>query len=189
MAGAFSTIIARDERKPARVVTLPASCWARTYADRPLEDVQVGLRVPAEAELVQARAEGAQRCWRDHRDERDDEGRIERYNSFLMARVVARGTTEPDDGAVAYFGEYADDKVTDALTPNGIQFLYDAIDRLIIEESPIGREATHAEVVSLADGLRSGTVWKGKDGAVIARARRMLNHVRDILNLPDAESS
>ncbi len=187
MAGAFSTVVARDERKPARVVTLPASCWARTWADRPLDDVQVGLRIPAEAELVQARAEGAQRCWRDHRDERDEQGRIERYNSFLIARVVARGTTEPDDASAAYFGEFADDKVTEALTPDGIAFLYDAIDRLHIEESPIGREATHAEVIALADALRSGAAWKGADGAIIARARRMLNHVRELLNLPEPE--
>jgi hypothetical protein len=188
MAGAFSAIVARDERKPARVVKLPASCWARTWADRPLDDVEVGLRVPAEAELVQARAEAAQRCWRDHREERDEAGRIERYNSFLMARVVARGTTEAEDASVQYFGEYADDKVTEALTPNGIEFLYGEIDRLHIEESPIAPEASHDEVVRLAEALRTGAAWKDANGAVIARARRMLRHVIDLLNLTDAES-
>ena len=188
MPGAFSAIVTRDERKPARVVTLPASCWARTWADRPLDDVPVGLRVPAEAELVQARAEGAQRCWRDHREEQDEQGRIERYNSFLMARVVARGTTDAEDATASYFGEYADDKVTEALTPSGIEFLYGEIDRLHIEESPIAPEATHDEVIALAEALRSGAAWKGIDGAVIARARRMLRHVYDLLNLPPAES-
>jgi hypothetical protein len=100
--------------------------------------------------------------------------------------ALTKWTNEVD---AAYFGEYADDKVTEALTPAGIEFLYDAIDRLHIEESPIAPEATHAEVIALADALRTGAAWKGADGAVIARARRMLRHVRDLLNLPDIEST
>ena len=189
MPGAFSTVLASAEGKPARVVSLPLACWAATWDDRPPGDAMVGLRVPPEAELVQARAEAAQAAWRLHPLAEDEEGRIEAFNSAVMERVVAQGTTEPDDVRLAYFrgldGGYENDRAPRALTAAGIEYLYSAIDLLSIEQSPVGREASSAELARVADALRTGSAWATLDGADVARARRLLRHLADMMGLTD----
>jgi hypothetical protein len=167
---------------PPRTVTLPASAWATSYPDRPLGDVEVGLRLYSEADAVQVRAAAAQRAWRDHPQESDEEERVLAGNGAVMALLVARAACKPDDARVPFFGHAtmggADDLVPLALTPKGIEFLFDHLNTLLLEESPSMPEADDEELGWLAEvlggGEEQGDVWAGLDAIEQRRARKLI---------------
>lgn len=177
---AFSAVLAAASEKPARVITLPFSCWARAWPDIPSGDIEVGLRVPPEGVLVSARAEAARQAWRAHPEEGDEEGRMEAYNSAVMSIALAHGVTEPDDARLPYFGEMAVDNVPLALTAAGVEYLYAALDLLSIEESVTGREVGPGDVAALVAALQSGALWMGLEAGTVARVRRLLAHLYDV---------
>lgn len=177
---AFAAILAAAPGKPARVVTLPLACWHASWPDKPSGDAEVGLRIPAEADMVAARAEAARKAWHAHPEPGDEEGRLEAYNGHVMMLVVAHGITEPGDVATAYLGEMTVDQTPLAFTPGGIEYLYAALDLLSIEESVTGRETSRGEVVALVAALQSGALWAGLEAGTVARVRRLLAHLCDV---------
>ena len=177
---AFAAILAAAPEKPSRVIPLPLSCWARAWPDRPTGDTEVGLRVPPETVMVQARAEAAQKAWRAHPEPDDEDARVEAWNSHVMAAVVGEGVTAPEDASVPYLGEMTVENAPLAFTSQGIEYLYEAIDLLSIEESPVGREAGHGDVAALVTALQTGAAWDGLDGRGLARVRRLLAHLCDV---------
>jgi hypothetical protein len=149
----------------------------------------VGLRFYSEADAVQVRAAAAQRAWRDHPQPDDEEERVLAGNGALMAMLVARGTCQPDDAATPYFGNAligpADDLVSLALTPKGIEFLFDALNSLLLEDSPSVPEAGDEDLAWLADvlggGEDAGDPWAGLDAIETRRARRLLGAAIDLM--------
>ena len=180
---------ARAVPRPPRTVTLPASAWATTYPDRPAGDIEVGLRLYSEADAVQVRAAAAQRAWRDHPQESDEEERVLAGNGAVMALLVARAACKPDDARVPFFGHAtmggADDIVPLALTPKGVEFLFDHLNTLLLEESPSMPEADDEDLGWLAEALGggedAGDVWAGLDAIEERRARRLLGAAIDLL--------
>jgi hypothetical protein len=69
----------------------------------------------------------------------------------MIRWIVARGTTDPNDVALPFelWAEAPEDIVKDALTPEGAKAIYDAIERLAIETSPVLEEATLDDVGEL----------------------------------------
>ncbi len=194
----FSNLIAAPTAPPAlAVLPLPASAWATAYRGRRPETADgadtIGLRLPSVADLEHARRKASRLAWRAHPEDGDGEGRIQVYNERVMAIVVARGTCRPDDARLAYFplgdgvGEelpgLADDVVPLALTVQAVEWLYEEIDRLMVESSPVAPLATVGEVRALARGLEDGSAWEGVSSVDTARARRLLLYVARILGV------
>ncbi len=180
---AFTAAGLAEAPKAQRVVTLALSAWVPTYRDKPEGDAQVGLRIPSQAELESARAEAAAKAWRLHPNAEDADDRLDARNGVLMALVVARGTCQPDDLHAPYFAAMADDLVPCAWTPGTIEMLFERIDLLLIEESPIAPALDDDGVAVLAEALRIGSAWAGVDTATAQRARRLLRYCADILGL------
>ncbi len=170
---AFRSVIAAKSNAPARVVTLPASAWAPSWAARPDGGVRIGLRLYAEADATAARAAASGSAWRLHPGESEENERVEAYNGALMALMVARSTCHAEDASLPFW-EVADDAVPTALTPGGIEFLFGEIDRMLVEDSPTAPEAGDEEMAWLSAALASGEVWRSLDVAQVTRARRLL---------------
>jgi hypothetical protein len=170
-------------QKPARVVTLPRSAWAPSWPDRPEADVEVGLRLPPEALLVGARAEAARKAWRLHPEPADEDGRVEAYNSFVMAAVVAHAACSPEDETAPYFGELAVDNAPLALTADGLQHLFEQLDLFAAETSASIPEADDALLAALADALQTGAAWEGCDLGQAATVRLLLFRAATILGI------
>lgn len=163
--------------RPARVVLLPASAWCADYPGAQKDPVEVGLRVYSEGEAVQARAAAAQRAWKLHPQETDEEERVAAGNGALMAWLVAKCATKSGDRRVPFFGDPrlggAEDVVPMALTSGGLEWLFGELENLVFAESPTAPEADDEDVAWLLDALRDGAL--DKLGAVEARrARRLL---------------
>jgi hypothetical protein len=186
-------VVERLGNAPPRVVVLPATAWATTYPDRPAGDVDVGLRLYAEADAVLARAAAAQQAWRLHPQDADVDERVAAGDGALMAWLVARCTCKPDDAARPFFGGAlggAESLVPLALTPKGIEWLFDELNRLLLEESPTVPEADDEDLAWLAEQLgggevenddASGDVWAGISPLEARRARRLLGAAIDLM--------
>ena len=174
---------------PAKVVTLPPGAWATTYPERPGGDVLIGLRRYAEAEAVQARAAASGRAWRLHPQEADEAERVIAGDGALMAWLVARGTCQPEDRSAPYFGVTgpdgvrmpSDDVVQIALTPKGIEFLFNALQTLLVEESPTTPQADDDALVQLADVLTAPETIVALGPHAERRVRRLAGAILEIL--------
>ncbi len=177
----FRSVIESRTAAPPRVVSLPASAWATTWKNRQTEPVKVGLRRYSEGDARAVSSAASTKACRLHPGDGEEDERVDAHNATLMALVVARSACDPDDFAISYFGRDdgtgADDVVPMALTPEGIEFLYGEIDRMLVEESPIGAEATDDDLAWLAGALTKGEAWGSMSVAAVARARRLLANV------------
>lgn len=176
----FRAAMAAASTTPVRVVKLPPSAWANTWADRKGEPVDVGLRLYAEADAVQARASAAQIAWRKHPQGADEDLRLDAFNGAVMAHVVARGTCDPQDATLPFFGSHEGavvDIVPEALTPKGIAYLFDEIEAAMVAEGATSPEAEDADLTWLADALRSPETWNRLPLQAHRRVRRMLARV------------
>ncbi len=170
----FTKVLEARNRRAERVVSVPASMFADT-GDKPAGDEQIGLRRLSEADVQQARAQAAHRALALHDDH---DGQIEAFNDALMAWAVARGTCSPDDVTAPFF-EMAEDTVQVRLTSEGIRYLYDEIDRLSIEGSPLQPVATPEQLTELAQWFTTGERWGAVPAAVARRVMRLLAHVHE----------
>lgn len=169
----------RNACAPPRTVILPLGAWKTTYPDRPAGDVEVGLRVYAEAEAVLARAAAAQEAWRLHPQESDEDERVAAGNGALMARIVACCATKPDDARRPYFG--AEDLVALALNPKGVEFLFEHVNGLLVEDGPTVPEADDEDLCWLAEQLGAEDPCAGLGPLAARRARRLLGAAIEIM--------
>lgn len=123
---------------PPVVVDLPASAWAQTWQSAPTQAVRVGLRLLAANDYTTARAVAADKACTLH-----PEGPMparhdfqDAYNDALMIFAVARGTCDPSDISLPWL-EAAEDNLGLALTPDGVRYLWDALERLRVQSSPL----------------------------------------------------
>jgi len=186
-SSAFRRVVdAQQKILPTRVVLLPAAAWNRDYPGAPGVAVEVGLRLYSEAEAVQARAAAAQRAWRLHPQAEDEQERVLAGNGALMAWLLARCATKPGDRRIPFFGGPqggAEDVVSIALTPAGVEHLYEELDRTIAAERPTSPEASDQDIERLVAALRAGAL--GRLSVLDARrARRALAAAIDWLRLP-----
>jgi hypothetical protein len=172
---AFRKVL-QQSRAPDRVIEVSASAFASTWANKPDKPVKMGLRTLSEHQVEHAAAEAARKAWELHADEGDEDGRIDAYNNRLVGLAVAFATTHPENREEPYF-TMAEDLVFHALTPQGMRFIYDALDLLTLETSPTAPEASDDELGIVGDGLVSGELLASLDVEQARRVRRILKHV------------
>lgn len=146
----FGEHIAAGKRRPPRTFDLKPEHFSDTWpGKKPVASMQIGLRVPAERDIFNAQIE-AGRAAEGHEP---DEAALIR-TSKLLCFVVARGICSPHDVSEPHpVFELPEDEVPAALKSTTIQRIYDEIERLVVEQSPIFAEATDAECLELSDRL------------------------------------
>lgn len=167
---------------------VPVDAFADTWELKPHQPLRIGLRLIADADYDKARASAENIARANHPAGHSPEVRWEAYNEALMQWVVARGTCKPDDVSQPFW-QCPQDIVPLALGPDGLRLLFDAIEELKIEKTPLGREADEPAIETLGAlcqiaGVRAVVV---RDGS--KRLRRLIRHVLDEMNLlvgPDA---
>lgn len=115
----------------SETIDLPVSAWAHSWPSIPRQTVKVGLRLLSSHDYVTARAIADEKVSALH-----SSFSVDSYNDALMAYAVARGTCDPHNVAESWL-EAAEDNITMALTADGIRFLWDALERYRVANSPL----------------------------------------------------
>jgi hypothetical protein len=168
-------------RRPApATITLPASAFADDWSDRPTVDVEVGIRRIAVKDIVEARSAASADAVRQHPRPGDPAG-VDAFYDALMMWVVSRCTCEPDDVAAEWsmWGGLPQDNAPLALTGEGARAIFDAHERLTIEQDPSTMEATDDDIVRLPDVYAAAVAHV--EGSRGARVRRLLRFCLDEL--------
>jgi len=181
----FAALEEASDLRPLRALLIPPTAFADKWHGKPNEGVCVGLRLISFADTLTARAEAAVAARKLHPNDADRDLQIEAYNDALMAWCVARGTCDPNDREKApdIWGGMPEDVVPIALSPFGMRFVFDALDTMAREESPIAPEITDSELVEIYEMLayRIFRLHPVKEALV----RRLLATIRDeLLQVP-----
>jgi len=158
----------------AAVVTVKPSDWASGYKERPLVNVRLGLRLLGDADLTYALAIAKEM------DERDPSN----TKRNLMTATVATALCNPDDASVAHEAFAAPDELIRlALRPETIQALWDELERVMVETSPIREPATDESITVLMAAISEGALdnLSELDPARETRIRRYLQFCLDEL--------
>lgn len=183
---AFSEV--ENQRPPGNVV-VPPSAFATTWGDRPDEDVCIGLRFVADADLEDARVEAYRRACELFPDHKKDEETttlwIASFQDALVRWIIGRGTCDPNDAMKPWppWAAAPEDLARDALSDKGAQFIFDAWERMRIA-ADIGMDEASDEQI---DGLP--VLVAARFGALslisrprALRVRRLLRFVVEELN-------
>ena len=182
--GALSSMGAQGAVAPSRTLVLPPSIFASEWEQRPKDAVVVGLRLMPDAEEQTARGEALRFAAELHPDFGDDW--LDAYNDALLRWIVARGICDPNDVHKASdVLPMAEDQVRHALTSSGVRYIFDAIERMHIETSPIFEPADSDEVMGLVARLTEDPELTELKPEAAARCRRLLRFV--LLELRAAE--
>jgi hypothetical protein len=175
---AFSKI-EKETRKPPAMVQVPASAWAPSWKDAPLDPVLVGLRPLSEQDLVFCNGEAVKHAFRFYPTSLDEgvaTARDAAYHDLQMRLAVSRATCDPNDVTQPWevWGRHGGDElVREVLTTEGVKFLWDHLERVTIETSPVEPQATDEDIQELlkkAPGaLAAMPHWRA------ARVRRLLH--------------
>jgi hypothetical protein len=174
----FGEGVASAKTRPApRTITLDPNDFADEYGGRPVAPVVFGLRVPSEADVQAARNEATKTCVQFE----DKETSTATFNDTLMAVLVARGICSVHDVTKPHpFLELADDMVPLALKSRTITRIYDSLERLHVEQSPLYPEADADDLVALRSLLDGGALEK-IDRSKQGNVRRYLRYCLDMM--------
>lgn len=176
------TFRAIEKQKPGRTVELQPGAFAETSPGRPPIAVVVGLRRLSQSDVDSARSEAEKRADQLHPEGSGSDLWIEAYNDALRAFAVARGTCMPHDVAMPMW-EQAEDTVQERLTAPTIAYLFDEIDRMTIEASPIRPEIAESDAARLASALVDGEAWAKLDAGEARSLRRVLGVVAERMGI------
>ncbi len=180
MSSAFSQLRKATPQKPTpalRVVQLQPSAFASDWPEKPVVAVSVGLRLISDADVETARAEAARRALDLHDQDGDEDNQADAFKDALLSWIVARGTCKPSNILLPWFSH--EDVPRDALTPAGKLYLYEALERLTVEESPLSRAATDEEIA----GMPIATTLAAATPGSALRFRRLIAHAIDTLSV------
>lgn len=172
----FAQQAAATKRKAPRVFTLRPEHFADTWqGQRPAAAIDLGLRVPSEQDIFNAQLE-ANRLSEGHPDQE-----LVR-TSKLLAFVVSRGICSPHDVSEPHpYFELPEDQVPVRLRSDTIKRIFDEIERLIVEQSPVFGEADDTETKELGELLLTDDPFAGMPAASASRVRRYLLFALEIL--------
>ncbi len=197
----FEKLAGGDKKRPAaRTFKLQPEFFTETWGRRPTGAFDVGLRVPGEqdyrnalAEAETAQSDAIEKALKEPVD-RTDAGAVERlvkraeeigleaYNYRLITFCVARGVCNPLNVTLPHpYFELADDEIPLALKSNAIKRIFDEIERLAVDQSPVFVEASDEDLLELAELLTSGDAFEGVNSIARARCLRYLKLVLDTL--------
>lgn len=165
---------------PARTLELPVDVFADTGGVRPTKPVRVGLRTIAVLDLAEARQNAAQVALAAHKDHETPEA-IDTYNDELLAWIASRCTCEIDDARKDWslLDGTGVEGIKAALSPAGARLIFDAYERLNIDNDPTQPEATDDEIVRLGEVYADAAPHLHGDR--LSRVRRLLSFVLDEL--------
>lgn len=185
---ALETAIQRLPKIRATPDKIPASKTFRvephhfsdTWDNKPVDGIEIGIRVPSEADVQGARAE-ALKIARAALVEEDID-RIQIFNDALMCCAVASAICDPNDVSAFHpFFDMPDDMVPLAFKPKTIQYIFDLTEALHVEQSPIFTEISPEEQARLVDILSLDSLYAGLERVSAMRARRYLRMALEIL--------
>jgi len=111
----------------------------------------------------------------------DPQHRVEAFNDTLVALAVARGLCDPEDQTKPHsILPFADDMVRDAFPSSTLRRIWDDLERLGVEQSPLTPEATDDDLGSLVAAVQTGA-HRDLDGEAGGRFRRYATHMLDAL--------
>lgn len=174
---AFSKLTDSTPILPRKVVTLRQEHWATSFADRPECPVQVGLRLLSMSDQDSIRQIAHQASLAAISEGVDPQAAAQ---SAMLISTVARSICHQRDARRAHeLFECADDKLQIALTKEALTWLFDELEKMIVESSPIFGESTNDEIVVLCDMLQNGAMARltEADPVKAARVRRYLDFV------------
>ena len=192
---AFSEV---ENRRPPGNVVVPPEAFASTWSDRPDEDVCIGLRFVADAELEDARVEAFKRATSlvpDHaKSELGNQTFLASFQDALVRWIIARGTCDPNDVQKSWSAWSAapeDIVVEQALTDLGAQLIFDAWERMRIAADIGMATATDEDIAILPDLARRLPALRLASVARELRVRRLLRFVLEELEsiAPPADSA
>lgn len=167
----FRSVVSEAPRKPVRTLWLQPDAFSDAWPDKSPAPVEIGLRLIGQVDVEQARAQAAAKAVAMH-DESDVSGQVEAYNDTLMCIAVARGTCDPVDVTEPWM-LMPEENIPLALTPQAIRFVWDELERLHIERSPLAPSASDEDIASLARRLARGEVGNHAP-PVAGRLRKLL---------------
>lgn len=176
----FSDLTRTPGKTPAPlVVELGPGDFASDWQSRPVRPFPVGLRLPSEDDVQTARVQADKRL--EALDLKDQGSAVEAWNDALMAFAVARCICDPRDVlSESPLLPLAEDTIGQALTSAAIRRLFDALERLQAEQSPLAPEATDEELVTLAAAIETGQHHE-LDDAAGRSFRRFARYCLDLL--------
>jgi hypothetical protein len=137
-----------EKRPPAVVFELTPDHFAEDFDGRPVAPIEIGLRVPSEAEARTIEDAAARES---AADETDSEAA---YNRATQSYWVARAICDPRDVTSAHpFFDMPEDLVPVAFKPGTIVRICQEVAKLGVEQSPLHPEADDEEVGELSDLL------------------------------------
>ncbi len=184
-------LVSAATRRPApRTFDLLPEFFAETWGNRPTSPIKVGLRVPGEQEYQtgiieaeKAHGEAIEKACKDpHLVGRAIEIGVAAYNSKLMTFCVARGLCNQQNVTLPHpYFELPEDEIPIALKSNAIKRIFDEIERLAIDQSPVFAEANEVELLELAEILATDDPFESMPSVQRARCLRYLKLVLDTL--------
>lgn len=177
-----------ERLQPPSTIVVSPNAWSSTWAKRPKEDVCLGLRFVSDRELEDAHIEAYKRAERLFPAHKESEAAKElfaaSFTGTLMRWVVARGTCDPNDVTQLWelWADAAEDIAVEmALTDHGVQFIYDAWERMRIAADIAMPVASDDDISLLSELAKRLPTLAGQSRAREQRCRRLLRFVLEEL--------
>lgn len=184
--GASSTSGAEPRKAPA-IVPVDPSHFADTCDRRPDATVLLGLRRINEKTVEIARANASEEAWEQIANVLDYAKREDAYLDATMCWMVSAALCLVEDARTAYLRGGVDELRT-TFTPEGIRFLYQHLEKLHLERSPVVTEIAVDGVGDLVSRLTKDPALESTNlsGPRARCLRRLLGFVLDELAGEDA---
>lgn len=181
MQSAFERVTESIATPPRVVFTIRDEDWASTYQDRPVVPIKLGLRLLSLAEKETVRAAAMQAASEAIAGTSDG---IAASESAMLITCVSLAICDPRDSRKHHeFFDCPNDKIPIALREETVKRIFDEVEKLAIETSPIFCEANDDDVDEAIELLLSDALANldESDPARAKRVRRYVDFIREEL--------
>lgn len=181
----MSSFASLEARRPLGFVTVPPLAFTDEWENRPKAPVAIGLRLVAEADVFTARAQGRRRANEAFPNLSENPNElvmwVDAFNDAFLAHFLAIAMCDPNDATAFWepFKAAPEDMTRRFVTSDGLRLIYDAWERMRIENDPTQREASDEEISGLTELLAERADLLGRPRAM--RIRRLLAFCADEL--------
>lgn len=165
----------QDRPQPAGSFLLKSEHWASGAEGKPLVAVRLGLRLLSDGDLTYCQAIAKERS----------DANPDNYKRELITCAAAVALCDQTDASSPpELFPAPDQQVPAKLRPETIQAIYDELERLMIETSPISPVATDDELYDLAELISEGgvSILESASPDRASRFRRLARFLLDELN-------